>query len=213
MTPLHLANLIVHVGAGGLAIAAGALVLARKKGDAQHRARGRRVVYLTTVVVATAAIGLLAFRQLPLFAVLTLLVGYQLLSGWRVARTQAQGPQWLDAVATVLAIGIGIPLADNALTQAPQARAVILAGIGGLGLVVCYDVLRFAFPRRWHSVVWPYEHIYKLNAALFGMVSAFVGNTVRVGQPWSQLLPSIVGTIIIVYHMWRWSRRPPTSDA
>lgn len=213
MTPAHLANLAVHVTAGGLAMISGALMLARVKGDARHRARGRQYVWLTATVVATATIGLILFRFLPLFAVLTLLVAYQLYSGWRVARTRDQGPGWPDAVGTASAILMGIPLALDALAHAPQARTVILSGVGALGFVVCYDIIRFAFPRPWHRIVWPYEHIYKLNAALFGMISAFVGNTVRFGQPWSQLLPSIVGTITIVYHMWRWRRRSPTPGA
>jgi hypothetical protein len=31
------------------------------------------------------------------------------------------------------------------------------------------------------------------------MVSAFVGNVVEWGQPWSQIAPSVVGLIVVVY--------------
>ena len=35
------------------------------------------------------------------------------------------------------------------------------------------------------------------------MVSAFVGNVVRWGQPWSQLAPSAIGICVILYFWWR----------
>ena len=35
-----------------------------------------------------------------------------------------------------------------------------------------------------------------MNAALFGMLSALIGNTVRTGQPWSQLAPPLSGLLV-----------------
>jgi hypothetical protein len=70
------------------------------------------------------------------------------------------------------------------------------------GLLV-YDAARWLFPRRWHATLWLYEHIFKLVASLFAMLSAAIGNTVRAGQPWSQLAPSVAGMIVIA---WFWRR-------
>jgi hypothetical protein len=70
-------------------------------------------------------------------------------------------------------------------------------------LLLAYDAVRWLFPRRWHAVLWRYEHIYKILGCLFGMLSAAVGNTVRVGQPWSQLAPSVIGLIAV---LWCWVR-------
>lgn len=208
MTASHLVNLSAHIGAGAMAIALGVAILLRTKGDARHRRRGQWFGRLTTIVVVSAAIGLAAFRFLPLFAVLTVLVGYQLLSGWRVAHTQTRGPTWVDLLLTITTMILSVPLTRIALSQAPQSRAVILSSVGALVLVLTYDLVRVAFPKAWHRVAWPLEHIYKLNGALFGMVSAFVGNTVRAWQPWSQLLPSIIGTAVILVLIWRQLRAP-----
>lgn len=213
MTLPHQLNLALHIGAGALAIALGLWILWQRKGDAAHRRLGRRFVRLTAVVCVTAIIGLAVWRLLPLFAVLTALVLYQLVSGWRVAVTQARGPEWPDLLWTLGMTAAAVPLVQLALIRAPQGPVIVLGSAGSLSAVLGYDLVRWAFPRAWHRVCWPIEHIYKLNAALFGMIAAFVGNTVRTGQPWSQLLPSVVGFGVIGYQIWRWQRRPAPSTA
>ncbi|MBX9927360.1 MAG: hypothetical protein K2X99_00475 [Gemmatimonadaceae bacterium] len=197
MTPAHRLNLLLHIGAGTVAILIGVAILLLPKGDRAHRRAGWRFVWLTVGVTGTAALGLFLFRFLPLFAVLTALVLYQLVSGVRVARTRELGPAWPDLAWTLVAAAIAIPLARLALMSTDQARVVVVSSIGSLGVMLSYDLVRWAFPRHWHRRVWPVEHIYKMNAALFGMIAALVGNTVRAYQPWSQLLPIVVGLIVI----------------
>jgi hypothetical protein len=45
-----------------------------------------------------------------------------------------------------------------------------------------------------------------LISAQFGMLSALVGNVIRVGQPWSQLLPSAVGLLVVITTFIRLAR-------
>lgn len=209
MSLSHWLNLAAHVGAGGLAILLGFAVLARTKGDATHRRWGLLFVRLTTVVVATAAVGLAVFRWMPLFAVLTLLVGYQLLGGWRAAHTREAGPQRIDLAFSLLAVALAAVLVPAALRDPGVSRAVVIGSCSALGMVLSYDFFRLFAPARWHAAAWRYEHLYKMNAALFGMISAFVGNTVRTWQPWSQLLPSAIGILAIVVQAWRLARSKP----
>ena len=130
MPTAHLTNLALHVAAGTAAILLGARILRRPLGDAAHRRAGLRFVRLTAVVVTTAALGLAVFRWMPLFAVLTLLVGYQLVSGLRAARTQGAGPQARDAGLTVLALVAGVAMARVALAEAPGAGTVLRSTLG-----------------------------------------------------------------------------------
>ncbi len=206
MSTAHLLNLAAHVGAGGLAILLGFAILARAKGDERHKRWGRRFVWLTTIVVTSAALGLAVFRWMPLFAVLTVLVGYQLLTGWRTARTQDAGPQRIDLGFALLAVALGAVVVPAALSDPAVPRAVVLGSCGAFGTVLSYDLLKRLAPARWHAAAWQYEHLYKMNAALFGMISAFVGNTVRAWQPWSQLLPSAIGLVAVAVQMWRLAR-------
>ena len=205
MSQLHLFNLALHILAGSLAIALGLYLLAVPKGTPLHRRRGRWFAWLTLVVCATAALGNLLFGYRPVFAVLTVLVLYQLLSGWRAVYTRDQGPQAIDGAMTAIALACGLLI----LTSLRQDRSgqqviVVLSSLGGLATILIYDSARWLFPHRWHGALWRYEHIYKLLASLFAMLSAAAGNLLRVGQPWSQLAPSVLGLICIV---WCWRRQ------
>lgn len=200
MTP-HLLNLCIHVGAGIAAMALGFYLLWTPKGTRRHRTLGRAFAALTLVVCAAAAAGLVLFRFMPLFAVLTVIVSYQLLSGWHAIYTKAAGPDALDAGLLLAAAAIGVMLvrrlfADGAMAGA--AASVMVSTLAALAILLAYDAARWLFPRRWHAALWRYEHVYKILGCLFGMLSAAVGNTVRAGQPWSQLAPSVLGMAAVL---------------
>jgi uncharacterized membrane protein len=207
MSPAHLTNLGVHVSAGAVALAIGFTILSQVKGTPKHRRLGRIYGYFTLIVCLSATIGNIFFRFLPIFATLTVLVLYQLASGWRVAHTRDKGPAKIDALWTFLAILALTFLFPIVLRGATGAKAVIYSTMGGLGAVLFYDTARWFFPRAWHATLWRYEHTYKLIATISGMLSALVGNVVRVGQPWSQVVPSALGMLVILYFFVRLSRR------
>jgi uncharacterized membrane protein len=203
---LHLLNILVHILAGSAAIVLGLVVLAKPKDAIHHRRRGRVFVLLTAVVCLSAAIGNAVFRFMPLFAVLTLLVSYQLLSGWHVIYTRTKGPDALDAGLLLGAAIVAAMLARSLFAAGAMVGAsasVLYSTLAAVALLLAYDAARWLFPRRWHVALWRYEHIYKILGCLFGMLSAAVGNTVRVGQPWSQLAPTVLGAIVVV---WCWVR-------
>lgn len=208
---MHLLNIVFHVACGAAAMALGLLILATAKGTERHRRLGRRFGWLTLAVCASAVIGNLLFRFIPLFAILTLLVLYQFAGAWRAVQTKARGPGLLDAAfSACAAIGAFIlaPVALLATRDQGGAPAVIYSTLAALALIIGYDIARWLFPAHWHGALWRYEHVYKSIASLFAMLSAASGNTIRAGQPWSQLLPSVLGMATICYMMWRtWRRR------
>jgi uncharacterized membrane protein len=207
MTAGHLANLAIHVGAGTLGLALGCMILAQAKGTARHRRLGRWFVAVALLVSASAVAGLLWFRFIPLFAVLSVLVPYQLVGGWHAARTRARGPDVLDAAWTLLATVATLALLPALAGQTDAAPTVTWATLAALALLLAYDTLRWAFPRRWFARLWRYEHAYKLVSTLSGMLSALAGNVAREWQPWSQLLPSVAGVLAIGYFMARLYRQ------
>lgn len=196
----HLLTILVHIGAGVAAMALGFYLLWAPKGTPRHRRVGRVFLVLALVVCASAAAGVLLFRFLPLSAVLTVLVSYQVLGGWRAVHTRAAGPDAVDALLWLIAAALGAGLT---VRLSGAGGAVAYSTLGALGVLLAYDAARWLFPQHWHGALWRYEHIYKLVASLFGMLSAAVGNTVRAGQPWSQLLPSVLGAVVIA---WFWRR-------
>lgn len=206
MTLSHILNLVVHVGAGIAGITLGVLQLARAKGDLRHRKIGRLFMYAVLTVTGSALVGTIAFRFMPLFAVLTLLTTYVAVGGWRVAHTRAAGPQGIDLAWTLVGVALAAALVPVVLDTPHEGNSrpvVVWSTLGALGMVLAYDLLRWTFPRRWFARLWLPEHIYKVFSALFGMVSAFVGNVVPWGQPWSQVAPSAIGILLIFYWWWR----------
>ncbi len=205
MNLAHAVNIGIHITAGVIAMAIGFSLMATAKGSGMHRKRGRIFVGLTLLVCASAAVGNLLFRFMPLFAVLTVLVTYQLLSGWHVVYTQARGPNALDAMLCAGAALCGVALIPLVLSRGAGdgGMSVVYSSLATLFCLIVYDLMRWRFPRRWHATLWRYEHIYKLLASLFAMLSAAAGNLLPYGQPWSQLLPSVLGLACIAWFFWR----------
>ena len=213
MVSAHALNVYLHVGAGMIAMLIGLWIQAGVKGTPAHRKSGRLFVAFGLVVCATAAVGNAVFRFMPLFAVLTVLVLYQLLSGWHVIYTKAAGPDRVDALLSVGAAAWTAALVPLVLGSPNRegAPVVIYATLGALSALIAYDGLRWLFPQRWHASLWRYEHIYKIVASLFGMLSAAIGNLVPHGQPWSQLVPSAMGMATIGWFFWKETRRAKTA--
>jgi uncharacterized membrane protein len=207
MSPAHLINLGIHVAAGTVALAIGFTLLAKAKGTAWHRRAGRLFCYFTLVVSCSAVVGTIFFRFVPIFAVLSVLVPYQLIGGWRSVYTQDRGPAQVDAVCTLVALAVSVLLIPALRAHPTQAPVVVYSSLGALASILAYDAVRWLFPRRWYRVLWRYEHGYKLIASIFAMLSALVGNVVRVGQPWSQIAPSAVGVLVIMYFFWQLHRQ------
>ncbi len=199
----HVINIGLHIGAGTVAMAIGCWLLATTKGTAAHRRAGRIFGAFTLLVCATAAIGNVFFRFTPLFAVLAVLVLYQLASGWHVIHTKAAGPNRVDAAMATCAAVAGAVLTPFVLVKGESGAVVIYSSLATLFLLIGYDAMRWLFPRHWHATTWRYEHMYKLLASLFAMMSAAAGNLLPQAQPWSQLLPSALGIACIGWFFWR----------
>ncbi len=200
----HLINIAIHVFAGAIGIVIGLYLLIAAKATPRHRIVGRVFVGFASVVCITAIVGSALFRFIPLFAVLSLLVPYVLLSGWHVIYTQKSGPNWLDAI--LLLAGIAgavalVPILATADKLPGSAAPVVYSTLAALALVMVYDLARWCFPGHWHAGTWRFEHIYKILSALFGMMSAAVGNIFH--TTWAQLVPSAVGIVIVIWFMAR----------
>lgn len=203
MTIEQLLNIMIHVVAGALGIAIGLMLLIRTKGTDSHKRWGRLFCYCGLVVCCSAAIGLTFFRFLPVFAILNLLVFYQLVSGWRSAYTRHAGPAVVDLFFTLLVLVIFAVLFSIVLKSNYGAPVILYSTVATLILILVYDLLKWFFPRRVFSAFWKYEHLYKLISCVFGMISALTGNVVRIGQPWSQIAPSIIGMMVIMYFFYK----------
>lgn len=211
MQTAELANIAVHIASGTLALGLGFHLLATRKGTRVHRQRGRWFLWLSLVMCASAIANIVAFAFIPSFAVLSILVTYQLLSGWHVIYTKEDGPNLKDGLLALAAIVISVlavPIAWSATLAQGKSAGVIGTLIAALVLALSYDVARFAMPRPWHATLWRYEHIYKFVGSQFTILAAASGNVISFARPWSQLVPALCGVAVLAW-MFRHEGRGP----
>lgn len=207
-TPVHATSVALHVLLGTAALGLGAWQLIARKGDARHRRTGRWFLACLSGTVGTAAIGILAFGFRPFLAVLTLFAAYLAFAGYRTVRTRARGPASLDALGSLAGLTAAVLLMWHvARVRVPWSPVVIYSTLAGLVTVGAYDLLRFAFPRRWFAILWRHEHVVKMIGAFNATLSAFAGTVLAGFQPYSQLLPSVVCSALMAYFVIRLRRQ------
>lgn len=214
MPSAHLSNIAIHVTAGSVGLLLGSILLILNKGTALHVKLGRIFIGMAAVVCSSALVGTIFFRFIPLFAVLTLLVSYLVLGGWRVIYTKEGGPAIWDAALTTAAVfgtAILFPVLLKADLSQGSSVPVIFSTLSAVVVVIAYDVAKWFFPRGWHIRLWRFEHIYKVLSALFGMASAAIGNIFHTTL--AQLLPSLIGTLVIGWYFWREFQRHKRSHS
>ena len=76
---------------------------------------------------------------------------------------------------------------------------VIYSGVGYLLLVVSYDIFRYFIPLSRYGNLWRYEHSSKMISAMGALLSAFVGTLLPDYKPYSQILPSLLMTLLMIF--------------
>lgn len=215
MASVHLLNILVHIGAGALALGLGVIMLMRRKGTAVHRRWGRVFYWLGGTVVATAALGALLFRPDVALGSITLLVGYLLVSGWRALKLRGARPGALEVLFSLAALATAVWLIVAVAAGEPTIwkPAVTRPIAGGLIFWSLYDLSRQILPRRWFARIWKLEHGVKLFNVIGGLASAAAGTVLADFKPWSQVGPSAVFVVWILLYLGFHGRRHLTPVA
>ncbi len=214
-TMLHNANIFLHVSCGTIALLLGFVAIFSRKGGRTHIKSGQIFLALLVVVITTALVGVFIFGRNTFLLVITLLAAYQGFSGYRILQTRVNTLHWAD-------IGAGILTLTSAayflyfLRQIGMiwSPAVIYSTLGWLFGVVVYDVARYSIPAELykHRKIWLLEHIVKMMSAFGAIASAFAGTVLPNFQPYSQLLPSLVVTLGMMYFLVVWLRKTSPLD-
>jgi hypothetical protein len=206
MAPLHTANVAIHVAAATFALVVGLVSLFSAKGGAAHRKAGKFVLPAAIIVAVTAVIGVVVDPSRPALTAITISATYQLVSGMRALWL---GGLWLrglrnrplgviDAIIAVAGLSAALWLLIAMGPSTPSfTPAIGYSAIGFVTLLCCYDLSRFAWQELWKRKVWPIDHGLKMVGFYFALVSAAAGNLLRDFQPWSQLIPSVIGVIAL----------------
>jgi len=200
----HTLNLFIHIACGALATLVGIVSLAGTKGGRWHRRVGRIFVPLAVLAATTAVVGMLLSLSRTALVAVTLSAGYQLASSLRSLALRDRKPGAPDAMLAVLALAAAALIAmfmgkDNA----SFTPAIGYSALSFVSLVALYDLGRLRLsPERWRQVR-PLDHGLKMTGFYFAMVSAGAGNLLRGAQPWSGVVPSALGALLMVWFALR----------
>ncbi|GAB3968897.1 hypothetical protein GCM10028806_13910 [Spirosoma terrae] len=207
MQTLHTANIVIHVLFGTFSLIVGLVTLFYQNRLRQHVRYGRIFLYLLTVVVATAFVGILFFRSDPFLLVLTLLSGYVGYSGYRAVRLKEQKTTTVDMLVTFgLLLGGSLYVKSLQLSEGHWSPTVVYSTFSALIAVAAYDVIKHFWLYKRLKTWWLYEHIYKMMSAYSALASAFSGSVLSDYKPYSQILPSALGTLALIYFIGKKAR-------
>jgi glucose uptake protein GlcU len=146
--------------------------------------------------------------------VITVLSGYFGFSGFRTLQTKSNEPHLLDISVAILSISTVFYFLYYFKTIGMIWNPVVIySTIGTLMGVISYDFLRYFIPKSKYQKLWLYEHIFKMIGAFSALLSAFSGTVLYMYKPYSQILPSVFGTLLqigfIVYYYRKFSKQSP----
>lgn len=209
MTP-HDINRLVHISAGALALVVGLAPLLTVKGGVLHRRFGTAVVWLGGVNLAAAFVGVALFRPPPALVAAFVAASYQYLSSLRaLAARQGLGAAdlLLSAVGLAACGWLYVTVGPGTPSWSP---AIGYSTIGYTAFLCVYDISRLMWMRTWLTIR-PLDHGLKMTGFYFAMASAGAGNLLRAYQPWSQVLPSLVGAAAMLLLAVLWFMRKDKS--
>jgi len=208
LTVIHKINIAVHIAAGSSALIVGLMALIVSKGKKLHRLTGRLFLMLMSIVILTGLIGVLVFGRNTFLLVITVLSGYLAFSGYRVIKAKSNVPKVIDIGICLLSlISVSYFLYYFKSIGMIWSPVIIYSTVGYLFLMIAYDCGRYFIPTKTYATLWIYEHILKMVSAFSGLLSAFSGTVFPQYQPYSQFIPSILGTLTAIYFMIHVSNR------
>ena len=212
MPPQHLANLILHIGAGVLGLLIGLAPLVTRKGGPTHRRWGRVFALFAGVVVATAIFSDLFSHPPAALAAVTLSAGYQLFGAERsLALRDRARPNAYDALAAFGALALAaLILVRGGPANAAWTPAIEYATLGYVAALAFYDLSRHAWSPLWAREVRPLDHGLKMIGVWVAMASAGTGNLLRNAPPLNQILPpaiNMVGVALMLAFGFAYIRR------
>lgn len=200
MDTLHLSNIIVHVISGTLALITGFLILFKTKGTRLHIRLGYFFCCCMIVVVTTGACGVIIFKRNLFLLLITVLAAYNTYSGFRILKEKSNRFYFKDLLIMLGALSMALAFMYYLKFIGFYWNPVIIySGLGYLLAVVSYDIFRYFIPVSRYGNLWRYEHSSKMISAMGALLSAFTGTLLPDYKPYSQILPSLLMTLLMIF--------------
>ena len=200
----HALTMYVHAPLGGVALIAGGVALAVKKGNPVHLKAGK-VFYFAMLLSALAAfvISVMPEHENPFLFCIGLFSSYFLISGLRSLKLKHEKVNVLaDLVLAWAILGTGAVMILFPLIL--YAKINIVLGVFGL-VAIAFGVRDFRLLRHPEKLRPAYLrlHLGKMTGGYIAAVSAFLVVNDVLPWLWNWFLPGILGSVYISY----WTRK------
>ena len=201
--------LILHIGAGSLALLTAAIAVFTPKGQKWHVLSGRVYAIAMTLVFLTAVpLSLLGADILLLL--IAFFSFYLVFAGWRFARNRRGAPHTVDwtATAIMLTTGLGMGLYAGVLAGSGDSQWVTMAVFAAIAVALgvadgLYHRLRRATGGRRVS-----RHLTNMLGGTIATITATLVVNVETNPEWiAWILPTVVITPFITWWNFRIARQ------
>lgn len=192
-------NLAVHIGMGAAGLLCGLFPLLSTKGGNVHRRGGRIFVIFAGIALGAAILADVFLHEPVGLLAATLSATYQYVGGLRSLTLRARAPSIVDTSLACAALAGCAWLVS--LKDAGTISWTPMMGYSTAAYVACiaiYDLSRPFWATYWCSYVRPLDHGLKMTGCYFAMLSSGAGNLLKHLQPWSQVIPSSLGIIVMM---------------
>jgi uncharacterized membrane protein len=204
----------VHITAGLIGIASGAVALYAIKGARVHRQSGMIFVYAILVMSATGAVMSMLMSQ-RLNMVMGVLTFYLVSTALRTVRRRADGSPWIDVAAMLVALAVGlyeIGLGAEAVHNPrgkidgmPPAPALIF---GSLALLAALGDVRMLLAGGLQGTHRMARHLWRMCFAMFIATGSFFLGQAKVFPPSIRIVPLLaIPVLLVVVLMLYWLAR------
>jgi len=194
--------IIIHAATGGIALLAGAVALAAKKGRLLHRRSG--FIFFCTMLLSVflaMIIAVLPEHKSPFLFAIGVFSAYLLLSGYgNLKYKTATAVALSDKIVSWGMILAGVGMIFYGLAISPGINYVLLVfGVLGIWLAM-QDVRLYAKIERLRQR-WLRQHLSRMAGGYIASITAFLVVNELIPGLWAWFVPTILGSVFIAYWM------------
>ncbi len=203
-----------HATFGGISLLVGLVALIVTKGNNLHRSAGK-IFYWCMLIGGLLAIIISVLPNhensflfsIGIFSCYMILSGKQILHLKKLFRGEKPAMKEFFLPTLMLVTGIGMMVYGIILLSKNDNHGIVLIVFSYIGSIMAIRDMQLFRKTPNDKKFWLYQHISKMSGGYIAAVTAFVVVNGILPGIYGWLLPSVIGTIYIVYHQSRFRKK------
>lgn len=195
----------IHAFFGGLGLISGIGSIIVRKGNLNHKRLGK---WFTWSMIISSAISLVVARMpnhinnflflIGLFTIYMVLAGNRSLTFKSIRKTEANFVDKLISgvmvVSALLMLGFGIYGLVN-----DHSQSILFLFFGVFGIFLPYGDYKLFSKTLENRKLWLINHLSRMLGALIASITAFLVAGIKYDNLWAWMIPTVLGTVYIIY--------------